>query len=269
MNIGATQVELSVIERLHEEGLEEARAIQGLMLPADTLRAGPIEVCHEFQPVAAVGGDFLDYFELPDATIGLYLGDVSGKGLPAAMYAALAVGTLRGIHKTGQSPSNVMSMLNRRLMLRCAPRRHAAMQYAVYSPQTREMCIAGAGMPGPCHLSERGCHMLEVQGIPPGLFDPSVTYETVTIRVEPGESVLFFSDGISDAFSSNEESFGLEQLRTVCDAYRGTSPTEFLAHLFSEVDLFAQGRSQHDDMAAALFQFRADVTTAVGDEQRY
>ncbi len=253
MDTSATQIELSVIERLHEEGLEEARSIQSLMLPADKLRAGPIEICHEFQPVAAVGGDFLDYFALPDGTIGLYLGDVSGKGLPAAMYAALVVGTLRGLHKTGQSPADVLSMLNRRLMLRCAFRRHAALQYAVYNPRTREMQIAGAGMPGPCHFSKRGSRLLELQGIPPGLFDPSVTYDSLTITVEPGDSVLFFTDGISDACSYNEESFGLEQLRTVCDAFRGTSPTEFLTHLFSEVNLFAQGRSQHDDMAAALF----------------
>jgi phosphoserine phosphatase RsbU/P len=253
MNIAATHVELSMIQRLQEENLEEARSIQSLMLPTDALHAGSIEISHEFQPMAAVGGDFLDYFELPDGTIGLYLGDVSGKGLPAAMYAALAVGTLRGIHKTGQSPADVMSMLNRRLMLRCVPRRHAAMQYAVFNPRTREMSIAGAGMPGPCHLSTRGARMLELQGIPPGLFDPSVTYDTSTIVVEPGDSVLFFSDGISDAFSYNDESFGLERLQTVCQAFQGASPSEFLAHLFSEVDLFAQGRSQHDDMAAALF----------------
>jgi len=254
MDIAATQVELSIIERLQEESLEEARSIQNLMLPTDALRVGTVEVQHGFQPVAAVGGDFLDYFELTDGTIGLYLGDVSGKGLPAAMYAALVVGTLRGIHKTGQSPANVMSMLNRRLMQRCVAGRHAAMQYATYDPRTREMSIASAGMAGPCHISAQGFRVLELQGIPPGLIGPSVVYETAKIIVEPGDSVLFFSDGISEAFSSSDESFGLEQLRTVCEAYRGTSPTEFLAHLFSEVDLFAQGRSQHDDMAAALFR---------------
>src|SRR4029077_8941010 len=84
------------IEKLREEELEEARAIQSVMLPGQALRAGSVRISHEFQPIAAVGGDFLDYFQLSDGTIGLYLGDVSGKGLPAAMYAALAVGTLRG-----------------------------------------------------------------------------------------------------------------------------------------------------------------------------
>ena len=91
------------VEKLREDELEEARAIQGVMLPTEPLRTGAVRISHAFQPVAAVGGDFLDYFELPDGTIGLYLGDVSGKGLAAAMYAALAVGTLRGVHKTNQS----------------------------------------------------------------------------------------------------------------------------------------------------------------------
>src|ERR1700694_4013393 len=110
-------LELS-IEKLREEELEEARAIQSVMLPAEPLRAGAVRISHEFQPVAAVGGDFLDYFELADGSIGLYLGDVSGKGLPAALYAGLAVGTLAGIHKTGMMPGRVVSLLNQRLLLR-------------------------------------------------------------------------------------------------------------------------------------------------------
>ena len=82
-------LELS-IEKLREEELEEARAIQSVMLPEHALRASGVRISHEFQPIAGVGGDFLDYFQLSDGTIGLYLGDVSGKGLAAAMYAALA-----------------------------------------------------------------------------------------------------------------------------------------------------------------------------------
>src|SRR5579859_4129656 len=120
------------IEKLREEELEEARAIQSVMLPGQALRTGGVRISHEFQPLAAVGGDFLDYFQLSDGSIGLYLGDVSGKGLPAAMYAALAVGTLRGVHKTGQPPCNVLATLNRRLLVRGVPRRYSAAQYAIF-----------------------------------------------------------------------------------------------------------------------------------------
>lgn len=161
------------------------------MLPEEVLRSGNVRISHAFQPVAEVGGDFLDYFELTDGCVGLYLGDVSGKGLPAAMYAALAVGTLRGVHKTGIWPSHVLAMLNRRLVIRGTHRRHAAVQYALFDPRTREMQIASAGMPGPLHLSTQGCRALEIQGIPAGLFDPSVAYETRNITLDPGDSILF------------------------------------------------------------------------------
>jgi sigma-B regulation protein RsbU (phosphoserine phosphatase) len=139
---------------------------------------------HEFQPVAVVSGDFLDYFELPDGNIGLYLGDVSGKGLPAALYAALAVGMLRGVHKTGTSPSELLTTLNRRLLVRGVPRRHVATPYAVFDTGTHALGIASAGMAGPFHIATNGCHALELSGIPPGLF-PVVTYDSLTMQRKP------------------------------------------------------------------------------------
>jgi sigma-B regulation protein RsbU (phosphoserine phosphatase) len=257
MNTTATLTEPGVIEQLREEDLDEARSIQSMMLPTEPLRAGAIRISHAFQPVSEVGGDFLDYFELTDGCIGLYLGDVSGKGLPAAMYSALAVGTLRSVHKTSR-PRRFLSTLNRRLMLRGPSRRHAAMQYAVFDPRTREMQIASAGMPGPFHLSGRKCRALEIQGIPPGLFDPSITYDAATITLEPGDCVLFFTDGISDAFGPNQESFGLDRLQTICEVLPHDSPSELLARIFSEVDLFTTGCPQHDAMAVAAFCYCND-----------
>jgi phosphoserine phosphatase RsbU/P len=120
------------------------------------------------------------------------------------------------------------------------------------------MQISSAGMPGPYHISSRGCRVLELQGIPPGLFDPSVTYDNAKINIEPGDSILFFTDGISDAFSTDGESFGIERLQMVCEAYRESSPRELLGHVFGEIELFAQGRVQHDDMAADLFHVGND-----------
>src|ERR1700692_1606998 len=116
MTTTAPPVELQAIEKLREEELEEARSIQSAMLPAEPLRAGKVKISYAFQPIAEVGGDFLDYFELADSSVGLYVGDVSGKGLPAAMYAALAVGILRSVHKTDQSPGKILSALHKRLM---------------------------------------------------------------------------------------------------------------------------------------------------------
>jgi sigma-B regulation protein RsbU (phosphoserine phosphatase) len=254
MHTTAPPIDLHALEKLREEELEEARAIQSVMLPAESLRVGAVMISHEFQPVAAVGGDFVDYFRLTDGSTGLYLGDVSGKGLPAALYAALAVGTLRGVHKTGTSPHDVLATLNRRLMIRGMPRRHAAIQYAVFDPHSQELQIASAGMPGPFHLSANGCYSLELTGIPPGLF-ATARYETLTLRLQPGDSILFCTDGITDAFDRKGEQFGIERLEGLCNAERITSPAEFLGRIFAAVESFARGREQHDDMAAALFHF--------------
>jgi sigma-B regulation protein RsbU (phosphoserine phosphatase) len=255
MTTTALPEELRAIEKLREEEVEEARSIQKVMLPAEVLHSGNVRISHAFQPMAEVGGDFLDYFELTDGCVGLYLGDVSGKGLPAAMYAALAVGTLRGVHKTGISPSHVLAMLNRRLLIRGTHRRHAAVQYALFDPRTREMQIASAGMPGPFHLCAHGCSSVEIQGIPPGLLDPSVTYDTRNIILEPGDSVLFFTDGISDAFSTEGENFGLERIQSICETHSDQPAAELLDEIFSAVDRFARGRTQHDDMTAAIFHY--------------
>ncbi len=230
MNTLALPLDLHALEKLRAEELEEARSIQAEMLPAESLHAGPVTISHEFKPIAAVGGDFLDYFQLTDGTFGLYLCDVSGKGLPAALYAALSVGTLRGVHKTGTSPSEALATFNRRLLMRGMPRRHAAIQYAVFD----------------------GCRPLELSGIPPGLF-PDTRYETLTVRLSPGDSVLFCTDGITDAFARNEEQFGVERLQELCSNKRHLSPAELLSKIFSAVEEFSRGREQHDDMAAALF----------------
>jgi len=147
-------------------------------LPSQPLHTPNVIVSHEFQPVTEVGGDYLDYFTLSDDNIGLCIGDVSGKGLPAA----LAVGTLRGVHKTGQCPSRVLSLLNSRLHLRGIPGPHTALQYAVFRPRSGEMRIVSAGLPGRLLLRGDKCRVLQIAGMPPGLF-PEATYDEFSIQL--------------------------------------------------------------------------------------
>lgn len=252
MNTLASASDLHALAKLRDGELEEARALQSVMLPSESLCLRGVTISHQFQPVSAVGGDFLDYFELSDGCIGLYLGDVSGKGLPAALFGALAVGTLRGVHKTGTSADQVLATMNRRLMIRGLPARHAALQYAVFNPSTREMQISTAGMPGPLHLTGQGCRLLKLSGIPPGLW-PCASYEATVLRLEPGDSVLFCTDGITDSMNLEEESFGTERLVAICDEHLADSPTHLLRAIFMAVESFSRGREPHDDMAAALF----------------
>src|SRR5260370_17421816 len=99
-------------------------------------------------------------------------------------------------------------------MIRGMARRHAGMQYAVFDPHSHEVRIASAGMPGPFHLSAKGCQMLELSGIPPGLF-AGTSYEMLTLRLKPGDSVFFCTDGLTDAFDRLVKHFRIAPLQNI------------------------------------------------------
>ena len=248
--------ETATIENLRETELQEAQAIQRAMLASEGLHTPRVTIESEFQPVTEVGGDFLDYFLLSDGTAGLYLGDVTGKGLPAALFAALAVGTLRGVHKTGTAPSAVLSLLNKRMMLKSVSLRYAAMQYAHLDPETGVMRISSAGMHGPLHLRAEGCDELALCGIPPGLF-PNSEYEMKQIQLAPGDSVIFLSDGLIDAMDGEGEILGIEKIGELLAKYRDKSPQQILRTLFSYVEAYSNGQAQQDDRTAAVLRYSA------------
>jgi sigma-B regulation protein RsbU (phosphoserine phosphatase) len=245
---------LTSLEILREQELDEARLIQSAMLPAESLHIGKVTFAHRMRSMHEVGGDFLDYFALSDDTVGIYLGDVAGKGLPAALYAALVVGTLRGVHKTGLPPSAVLALLNKRLCARSIASRYAAMLYAVFDPRTREMRISSAGMHGPLHLSAKGCRNLRLMGLPPGLF-ADTQYETSTLKIEPGDSVIFMTDGIVEAKLKDPNRVGVDHLVDHCRGHATSPPAVLLDSIFSSVEKSMSGEEQHDDMAAAVFHF--------------
>jgi sigma-B regulation protein RsbU (phosphoserine phosphatase) len=246
---------LNELELQREQELAEARAIQRGMLPQASLRTADVTVCYQFHPFQEVGGDFLDFFTLTDGVIGIYLGDVTGKGLPAALYAALAVGTLRGVHKTGTPPASVLNVLNRRVMLRgVSSPRYAAVQYACFDPRTGILRIASAGMEGPLILSETGSRELELRGIPPGMF-PETTYESETVQLERGDSVIFLSDGFSESQNSSGDFFDMEQVLETCKPFRENTPEEILDRLTEAVTSYSCGRPQQDDRTAAILRY--------------
>ena len=245
---------LAELEAQREQELAEARAIQVGMLPHGPLQTADVSVSYEFQPFHEVGGDFLDFFTLTDGTIGMYLGDVTGKGLPAALYAALAVGTLRGVHKTGTPPDAVLRLVNRRVILRGVRPRYAAVQYGCFDPRTGMLQIASAGMSGPLILSAGGHREMELRGIPPGMF-PETDYESETVQLERGDSVIFLSDGFSEAQNSAGEFFGMEGVQKVCEELRGSPPEEILGKMKEAVERFSWGRPQQDDRTAAVLRY--------------
>jgi phosphoserine phosphatase RsbU/P len=241
----------------------EACLLQKLLLPREPLRGPNFEITYLVRTYTEVGGDFLDYFFLDDGKLGIYMGDVVGKGLPAAMYAGLAVGTLRSLKKTGQEPAAVLEHFNKRLMVRPVPSRYCASQYAVFDPATLEFCVANAGVPLPVHLSAGGCSTIGGGGLPSGLFE-FAHYEQQIIQLEPGDAVLLATDGLFEAANKHGEQLGMSRLSDLCAMLDYARPDRFLRSLFHSIEQFTGG-PQSDDMTAVILRvYSADEHAADG-----
>lgn len=230
---------------------DEARRIQESLLPTGSLRGPSFEIACRFSPFSDVSGDFADYFDLPNGLIGIYLGDVVGKGLPAAMYGAMVMGTLRGANKTDESTADVLKTLNKRLLVRPVSGRYCSTIYALFNPATLELKFSNAGLPLPLHASDEGCKTVGEGGLPSGLF-PGSSYDVHTIRLSPGDSVLLATDGLHEIRNSLDEDFSWGKLSEVWQHCRGASAEDTLNHLFARVKEFSAGRTQHDDITVVV-----------------
>ena len=232
---------------------DEARQIQQSLLPAGPLKGASFEMAFRFCPFADVGGDFADYFTLPDGLAGLYLGDVVGKGLSAAMYAALVTGTLRAIHKTGEDTATALALLNKRLLVRPVAGRYSATLYALYNPAARKLTFSNAGLPHPLLVSQSGCAMLGSGGFPSGLF-PGATYDLNSVQLAPGDAVLFATDGLHELRDSNDRDFSWDRLGEIWRECWSKSAEESLDFLFEGAMHFSESGRQHDDITAVVLK---------------
>jgi sigma-B regulation protein RsbU (phosphoserine phosphatase) len=251
----ALDIEQATVETFFRESLEEAFNIQQAMLPTGPLRLPSIEVRYKYRPAHVFSGDFLDYFPIGDSnSLGLYLGDVVGKGMPAALYAALAVGTLCGIHKRDEPPDSVLQFLNRRLGVRNVGGRYCSVQYAVLDRTTRELRFVNAGLnPRPILVTEEGCRELGEGGFPCGMFN-DVHYDMFTEYLKAGDMLFFSTDGLIEAHDLAGETYGIERLLEASNASRGEPPEIFLNKVFQSVDTFTGAELQRDDMTAAAIK---------------
>jgi len=240
-------------DRICDAYMREARLIQSSLIPAAPLRDYSIEIAFRFTPFFEVSGDFVDFFRLPDGLIGLYMGDVVGNGLPATMYGALVMGTLRGIHKTGIDPAAILSLLNQRLLQRPLHGRFCSTLYAVFDPSTRTLAFSNAGLPFPLHASATACHPLGQGGIPSGLL-PAARYDQHIVQLSPGDTVLFATDGLYEALNPEGIEFCSDCMSELFAQCQSKSAAESLDHLFDGLLAFSNGTIPHDDITAAVLK---------------
>ena len=246
-------LEMMSQQHSYEAVKDEARLIQDSLLPRGTLRGSSFEVAYRYQPLVEVGGDFADFFQLPNGLVGLYMGDVVGKGVTAALYAALVMGTIRGINKTGEEPAGVLALLNKRLLVRPVPGRYSSTLYALFDPVSGELTFSNAGVPMPLLVSETGCRYLGEGGFPSGMF-AEADYQNYKVTLLPGDTVLFATDGLHEMRNQREEDLSWGKLGEIWSACLGKSADEALNFLFAEVRAFSGGQGDHDDITALVLR---------------
>jgi sigma-B regulation protein RsbU (phosphoserine phosphatase) len=238
---------------LTESEKDEARQIQLSLLPEESLKGPTFEIAYRFLPYAEVGGDFADFFCMPDGHVGIYIGDVVGKGLSAAMYAALVMGMIRGIHKTGTDTADALSLLNKRLLVRPVSGRYSATLYAVFDPVSLKLIFSNAGLPYPLLVTKTGCRQLGEGGLPSGLLLDS-TYDLHCVQLAPGDAVLFATDGLHELRDRENQDFSWTRLTEIwhqCWAMPAEASLDFLFHRARE---FAEGGRQHDDITTVVLK---------------
>jgi sigma-B regulation protein RsbU (phosphoserine phosphatase) len=268
----AAQVAISIAnarlyQRIHEEeqrmerDLEMARKVQLRLMPSRPPKLARAEIAVQFLAARSIGGDVYDFLDYGSpgmpARIAVAVGDVSGKAAPAALYAALVSGILRSLAPQHLSPAAMLAALNDQLQERKLASQYVTMLMAVWDDSNQTLQIANAGSVQPVFVSRTSegvvVKTIKAEGFPLGLF-PNVTYEEFTLSTQPGDMIVFFSDGIPDAENADGEMFGTDRLRQVLESQVDPTAASTVEAILKTVSDFQSGIEHFDDETVVVLR---------------
>jgi sigma-B regulation protein RsbU (phosphoserine phosphatase) len=249
--------EVAQREVLNRE-VEIAREVQERLFPQKFPLISGIDYAGACRPALGVGGDYYDFLALPGGQLGIAVGDVSGKGIAAALMMASLQASLRG--EATRAPANLavlISNVNRQVFETSSSNRYATFFYAQYNPATRQLTYVNAGHNPPMlfHGSDGAWQVtrLETGGTVVGLLESS-PYQQASLTIAPGDIFVAFTDGISEAMNNADEEWGEDQLAETIKACDGLTPSEIIARVMQTADTFVAGAKQHDDMTLVVLR---------------
>lgn len=242
-------------EEMMSQEMSVAHKVQRGFLPYRRPEVTAYEFFDFYKPAKYLGGDYFDYIPFPDGRLGIVLGDVAGKGISAALLMAKLSSEVRFSLLTESRLPDAMSRLNQ---VYCDPQlenRFITVAMAVIDPVRHELRLVNAGHVYPIRRSADGT-LEEIgtgrQGFPIGIV-PEAEYEEITLSIKPGESVLFMSDGITDAMNAAGEYFELERVQKSLSISEPLSPAEIGRRLMEDVHQFVGATPQSDDQCLVIF----------------
>jgi serine phosphatase RsbU (regulator of sigma subunit)/anti-sigma regulatory factor (Ser/Thr protein kinase) len=245
------QIEAQARERLEQE-LRVARLIQQTLLPKELPALPGWGLARYYQPARAVGGDFYDFIQLANGQMALVVGDVTDKGVPAALVMATTRAILRGAAAQHDSPGQVLEQANDLLVPDIPRNMFVTCLYAILDPASGRLRYANAGHDLPYRRRGTGAVELRATGMPLGLL-PGMHYEENETVVEPGDTVLFYSDGIVEAHNPQRDMFSFGRLQALVAGHAGGAP--LIDFLLAELARFTgAGWEQEDDVTMVTLQ---------------
>jgi serine phosphatase RsbU (regulator of sigma subunit) len=249
------QQEAQERERIEQE-LRIARLIQQTLLPKTLPRFPGYDVAAYYQPAREVGGDFYDFLELEDGRLGLVIGDVTDKGIPAALVMATTRTMMRAAAQRLFSPGEVLRSANEALVTDIPPNMFITCLYAILEPESGHLVYANAGHDLPYHRRasrSEGAEELRARGMPLGLMS-GMDYEEKEIVLGKGESVLFYSDGLVEAHDPQREMFSFPRLQGLVGTHR-SGGSSLISFLLSELNRFTgEDWEQEDDITLVTLE---------------
>ena len=266
-NTMAQSIEMLMNEEREKERIETelsmAREVQARFIPNVPPQRGPLELAGAWIPARTVSGDYYDFIEHRDRMLDIVVGDISGKGISAALMMAGLQASLRSqaldpaLEGSPDRLSRLMSRLNVYLCHSTAPERFATLFICTFHAETSRLnyCCAGHNPPLLLREGRDDITLLESGGCPIGLF-PEVEFEESSVRVDPGDLFAVYTDGITDALNTKDEDFGEARLRQVLSRNRNRPSEDILDRILASVRDFSLGAEQFDDQTAVIGRVR-------------
>ena len=247
--LASTQTELTMATQIQESMIPS-------IFPAFPERQ-EIDLYASMDPAREVGGDFYDFFLIDDDHLGLIIADVSGKGIPAALYMMISKTILQNFAKMGNSPAEVLEKANESLCAESRTEMFVTTWVGILELSTGKMTCANAGHEYPFIRSTDGSfHMLkDKHGLVVGAL-PKTKYTDYEVQLEPGNAVFVYTDGIPEANNADEEFYGVKRLETALNQVSDGNPQNILEHIQADVETFVNGAKQFDDLTMLCVEYK-------------
>jgi phosphoserine phosphatase RsbU/P len=242
-------------ERQLEKDIAMAREVQLRLLPGDAPSHPHADMAVRFLPARTIGGDLYDFLDYGPNRTAIVLGDVSGKAAPAALFAALVSGIMRAAAAQQPEPAAMLGLLNDALQERKLDSQYVTMLFALWNDENQTLQVANSGAVQPVFCRAGQPFPVKAEGFPLGMF-PDVTYEELSVAAQPGDAIVFVSDGILDAENEKEEMYGEERLAGLLCANREMPAAEIAEAILADVTRFQGTHDRFDDETIIVLRVR-------------